>query len=340
LPSGSKPTVALLAAPEVSPSVLFGLYDVLASVGVIWPDLTAGEPGEPALDVFIVGRTGESFRCSHGILVEPRAGVAEVPSVDVAIVADFYTPSDLPLPAHFAPEIEWLRTVHAGGALLASVCTGSLLLAATGLLDGRSSAGHWSYADRFRLDYPRVRFDPSPILDRASEADGLITSGGGTSWHELALHIIARYVGPRPATETAKIHLLAGHEDGQLPFSSMTRRGPIADAAIDDAVAWIGEHHAIANPVSRMIERSGLAPRTFSRRFLAATRYRPIDYVHAIRIERARELLECGDDPVDDVGFTVGYADPTFFRRLFRRTTGLTPAAYRRKYAPITGVVG
>jgi transcriptional regulator GlxA family with amidase domain len=85
-----------------------------------------------------------------------------------------------------------------------------------------------------------------------------------------------------------------------------------------------------------MIERSGLTPRTFSRRFLAATRSRPIDYVHAIRIEQARELLECGNDAVDDVGFSVGYEDPTFFRRLFKRTTGLTPAAYRRKYAPIT----
>ncbi len=316
--------------------MLFGLYDVLGSVGTIWPDMTAAEPGEAALDVFIVARTGEPFRCASGILVEPRAGVGDMPSADVVIVADFYTPSDLPLPAQFGPEIEWLRHMHEGGALLASVCTGSLLLAATGLLDGRSCAGHWSYLDRFRIDYPRVRFDPALILDRSNEADGLITSGGGTSWHELALHLIARLVGPRPATETAKIHLLAGHEDGQLPFSSMTRRGPIADAAIDDAVAWIGRHHAEPNPVSGMIERSGLTPRTFSRRFLGATRYRPIDYVHAIRIERARELLECGDDAIDDVGFTVGYQDPTFFRRLFRRTTGLTPAAYRRKYAPIS----
>lgn len=315
--------------------MLYGLYDVLGSVGTIWPDMTAGEPGEPALDVFIVAATGEPFRCTGGVLVEPRAGVADIDAVDVAIVGDIYAPSNVPLADHFSAEIEWLRRVHARGAILASVCTGSLLLAGTGLLDGRSCAGHWSFVDRFREDHPRVRFDPAPILDLANEQDRLITAGGGTSWHELALHLVTRFCGPLAATQTAKIHLLAGHEDGQLPFSSITKP-PAGDAVIEDALAWIGDNAAVANPVTRMIERSGLTARTFARRFMAATRRRPIEYVHAIRIERARALLEQGRGAVDDVGFEVGYQDPTFFRRLFKRTTGLTPAAYRRKFAPIS----
>jgi len=333
--AATRPRIALLAAPEATASSLFGLYDVLGSVGLIWPDMTAAEPGEASLDVFVVAATAEPFRCSGGVLVEPRAGLDDVEAVDVVIVGDIYTPSDLPLGARFAAEIEWLRRMHAGGAVLASVCTGSLLLAATGLLDGRSSAGHWSYVDRFRADYPRVRFDPALALDLANEDAGLITAGGGTTWQDLALHLIGRYCGPLAATQTAKIYLFATHDDGQLPFSSMLRRAPGDDAAMAEAMAWIEEHHAVPNPVSRMIDRSGLTPRTFARRFLAAPRYRPIDYVHAIRIERSRELLERGADAVDDIGFTVGYEDPTFFRRLFKRTTGLTPAAYRRKYAPI-----
>lgn len=316
--------------------MLFGLYDVLGTVGTIWPDMTAAEPGEPALDVFIVAAAGEPFRCAGGVLVEPRAGIQDVETVDVAIVADIYASRDVPLGDRFGAEVEWLRRMHAGGAVLASVCTGSLLLAGTGLLNGRSCAGHWSLVDRFRADHPRVRFDPAPILDLANERDRLITAGGGTSWHDLALHIVTRYAGPVAATQTAKIHLLAGHEDGQLPFSSMTTV-QAGDAVIDDALAWIGENAAVANPVTRMIDRSGLTSRTFARRFMAATRRRPIEYVHGIRIEQARRLLETGTQPVDDVGFDVGYQDPTFFRRLFKRTTGLTPAAYRRMYAPIVG---
>jgi transcriptional regulator GlxA family with amidase domain len=89
-----------------------------------------------------------------------------------------------------------------------------------------------------------------------------------------------------------------------------------------------------------MIERSALLPRTFGRRFRAATGRRPMEYIHEVRIDEARRILESSSLPVDDVGFSVGYQDPTFFRRLFKRKTGLTPAAYRRKFATIAPYVG
>jgi transcriptional regulator GlxA family with amidase domain len=176
---------------------------------------------------------------------------------------------------------------------------------------------------------------PGAILDLSSEREGLITAGGVTAWQDLALHLIGRFCGPEHAARTAKVYLLAGHEDGQLPFSAMARRVRTGDAVIRDCLAWIGDNYATSNPVTAMTERSGLTRRTFARRFQAATGHRPIDYVHALRIEGARLFLETGRGGVDDVGFSVGYEDPTFFRRLFKRTTGMTPAAYRRKYAAI-----
>jgi transcriptional regulator GlxA family with amidase domain len=109
----------------------------------------------------------------------------------------------------------------------------------------------------------------------------------------------------------------------------------MARAIIRDAGGWIDGHCATPNPVSAMVKHSGLTSRTFARRFLLATGRRPIEHVHAVRIERARDLLEHADDTVDAIGYRVGYEDPTFFRRLFKRTTGLAPAAYRRKYAQI-----
>jgi transcriptional regulator GlxA family with amidase domain len=115
----------------------------------------------------------------------------------------------------------------------------------------------------------------------------------------------------------------------------MTRPSRTGDAAIRSSLSWIGDNLGAPNPVMAMAEQSGLSRRTFARRFTAATGRRPIEYVHALRIERARELIETGGGPIDDIGYQVGYEDAAFFRRLFRRTTGLTPAAYRRKYAPI-----
>jgi len=264
--------------------------------------------------------------------------VAAVDDIDAVIVCDMYTPIDTPPRGRFAVEIDWLRRMHARGALLATVCTGSLLLAEAGLLDGRSCAGHWAYRDLFLSAYPRIRFGPGAILDLSNEADGVITAGGVTSWQDLALHLIARFCGPEHASRTAKVYLLGGHDDGQLPFSAMARRILNEDAVIHDCLAWIGEHYTAPNPVTAMSERSGLTRRTFARRFQASTGRRPIDHVQALRIEGARQLLENGSGGVDDVGYRVGYEDPTFFRRLFKRTTGMTPAAYRRKYAPIVAV--
>ncbi len=332
-----RPSVALLAAPETSPFVLYGLYDVLLSVGAVFPDMTTGRPGDALLDVRIVAARAEPFRCFGNVLVEPHAGLADVDQVDVAIVCDMYTPIDTPPRGRYAAEIEWLRRMHAGGALLATVCTGSLLLAESGLLDGRSCAGHWAYRELFRSMYPRIRFGPGSILDLASEADGLITAGGVAAWQDLALHLIARLCGPEHASRTAKVYLLAGHEDGQLPFAAMVQRTRTSDAVIRDCLAWIAANYARANPVTAMADRSGLTRRTFARRFLAATGHRPMEYVQAVRVEGARQLIESGGGAIEDVGYQVGYEDPTFFRRLFKRTTGLTPAAYRRKFAPIVG---
>ncbi len=338
MPTMRRPRIALFAAPETSASVLYGLYDVLLSVGAMWPDMTAAETGDALLEVPIVAATSEPFRCFGSILVEPHAAIADVADVDAVIVCDMYTPIDTPPRGRFAAEVEWLRRMHAKGALLASVCTGSLLLAESGLLDGRSCAGHWAYRDLFLSAYPRIRFVPGAILDLSNERDGLITAGGVTAWQDLALHLIARFCGPEHAARTARGYLLAGHEGGQLPFSAMTRRVRTDDAVIQGCLAWIADNYAAPSPVAEMADRSGLTRRTFARRFQAATGRRPIDYVHALRIEGARLLLETDRSAIEDVGFAVGYEDPTFFRRLFKRTTGLTPAAYRRKFAPIVAI--
>ena len=115
----------------------------------------------------------------------------------------------------------------------------------------------------------------------------------------------------------------------------MTRLFQGDDRVIESSLSWIADHYAEPNPVSAMAEQAGLTMRTFARRFQAATGRRPIEYVHAVRVEQARQRLESGTDAVEDVGYAVGYEDPTFFRRLFRRTTGMTPAAYRKRFKPI-----
>jgi transcriptional regulator GlxA family with amidase domain len=330
-----RPRIALFAAPETSAAILYGLYDVLGTVGAVFPDMTTGEPGDALLEVAIVAADRAPFRCFGNILIEPTGSIDDGEQYDVIIVCDLYTPITTPPRGRFTREAAWLRASHAGGSLIASVCTGSVLVAEAGLLDGRACAGHWAYADLFGSEYPAVRFDAGAILDLASEGDGVITAGGVTAWQDLALHVIARLCGPEHAIRTAKVHLLTGHQDGQLPYAAMVRLTDRSDAAIVRSQEWLGDNYATDNPVAAMVDQSGLLPRTFGRRFRAATGRRPMQYIHEVRIDEARRILESSSIAVDDVGFSVGYQDPTFFRRLFKRTTGMTPVAYRRKFATI-----
>ena len=335
----AKPLVVLLAAAETSPSVLYGLYDVLYSVGAVFPDMTCGEPGPEAMDVRIVAAGAEPFRCIGAVLVEPHGAIDAIDQADVVVVCDMYTPIHEPIRGKYPREIAWLRKMHAGGTLIASVCSGSLMLAEAGLLDGHEAAVHWAYVDLFRRCYPAVTMREDSVLCLSGEKAGIVTAGGVTAWHDLALYLIARLCGRQQAVETSKVFLISNHIEGQLPFTAMTRPPDTSDAIIGECQSWISENYHAANPVQRMAERSGLNPRTFARRFKAATGYHPIDYVQALRVEEAKQMLETDEGGIDDIAEAVGYDDPASFRRVFKRRAGLTPAVYRRKFQGI-GAIG
>ena len=171
------------------------------------------------------------------------------------------------------------------------------------------------------------------VLCLSDEHAGIVTAGAVTAWQDLAIYLIARFCGQQQAVRTAKVFLLATHEEGQLPFSALNRRVDTSDRPIAECQSWIAENYWTTNPVRRMIERSGLTPRTFARRFHAATGYQPIEYVQALRVEEAKQILETEELGIDEVAAAVGYDDPASFRRVFKRKAGLTPAAYRRKFA-------
>jgi len=336
--STKKPLIALLAAPETSASVLYWLYDVLLSAGAVYLDMVAGTPGDELLDVRIVSADGKPFHCIGNIPVEPQTSIRQIESADAVVVCDMYTSIyDVPK-GRYPREVEWLKRMHEDGALLTSVCTGSLLLAESGLLNGHQATAHWAYRDMFQRHYPKITFRNESVLCLAAEADRLVTAGGVSAWHDLAVYLIARYCGYQTAIETAKVFLISGHSEGQSPYSVMTRPMESSDGPITDCQVWIADHYATSKPVEKMVERSRLNARTFSRRFRAATGFSPIEYVQALRVEEAKQMLETDQLSNDDVGAEIGYDDPASFRRVFKRGTGLSPAAYRKKFQCISQI--
>ncbi len=329
------PLITLLAAPETSPSVLYGLYEVLYSVGAVYPEMTLGESGPQLLDVRIVSIDARPFRCVGNVVVEPHSSIDAIERADVVIVCDRYTPIHQSPHGKYPREAAWLRRMHATGALVCSICSGSLVLAEAGLLDGGETASHWAYGDLFRRCYPAVRMRVDAVLCLSEEARGIVTAAAVTAWQDLALYLIARFCGRQQAVHAAKVFLLSAHDQGQLPFAALNRRVDSSDGLIADCQNWIAQNYASANPVQRMVERSGLNSRTFARRFRAATGGAAIDYVQSLRVEEAKQILESGALGTEEIAGAVGYEDPASFRRLFKRKAGMTLAAYRRKYGAV-----
>jgi transcriptional regulator GlxA family with amidase domain len=166
----------------------------------------------------------------------------------------------------------------------------------------------------------------------AGEGQRLVMAGGGTSWLDVALYLIARFAGVDAAMQVAKLNLIDWHVAGQQPFARLARTRQVDDAVIARCQAWIAEQYREPAPVAAMVRLSGIAERSFKRRFQAATGMSPIAYVHTLRLEAAKEMLETSDRPAEAIALEVGYEDSGFFRRLFRRHVRLTPSQYRKRF--------
>jgi transcriptional regulator GlxA family with amidase domain len=325
-------SVSLVALPDSTPTALYGLYEIFAAVGRVWSELT----GEPAaareMDVRIVSPSRTPFACAMGAVISPHASLDETARTDVVVITDLALAMGMDPRGRWPDVANWVRMQFEGGATVCSVCTGSVLLAEAGLLDGREATSHWSATGVFDAYYPAVKLRSERILSPAGPDHRLVTCGGMASWEDLALYLVARYCGEAEAVRIAKVFVLGDRSEGQLPFAAMARPRRQEDAVISRCLAWLAEHYDEPNPVARMMALSELAERTFKRRFRAATGYAPVEYVQTLRIEEAKQLLENTSEPTDAVGRQVGYEDAAFFRRLFKRRTGVTPSRYRQRF--------
>lgn len=321
-------TVDLLAVPDVSASVLYGMHDVFSSAGRDWPVLMEG--GEPVslFEPRVVAATAEPMRVANGVWLKPDAALGDPP--DLVCVPEVMFAPDEPLAGRFAVETEWLRRCRSAHSTLATVCSGAMLLAEAGLLAGQEATTHWLYCDALAR-YPDVRVHRHRALVQ-TDGGRIVMAGGGSSWHDLALFLVARFASVDQAMQVARLFLIDWHDVGQQPFAALTCNRQQDDALIGDCQAWIARHYETASPVQAMITRSGLTERSFTRRFKRATGMAPMAYVHNLRLEESKHVLETTDDPVEAVAEAVGYEDASFFGRLFRRQVGLTPTQYRKRF--------
>lgn len=330
----------VIGTPRAGTATVFSILDVLASVGRDWEVLHGAAPVPPRFAVSLRTETGGPYWDVNGRRITPDATLTEGRAPDLVIVPDLHIDPSATLPEDLSPIAHWIARAHAAGATVASVCSGSLLLAEAGLLDGYEATTHWAFADMLARAYPRVVVRRERILVPAGEGHSVITAGGASAWEDLLLYLIGRYADAETARRIAKLHLIEPHGDGQLTYASLTVGRRHADKMVVEAQLWAADNYASSAPVAEMAMRSGLTERGFLRRFRRATGQSPAEYVQTLRVEEAKQLLETTDLPIDEIAFHVGYSEPSSFRAAFRKRVGATASHYRRKWRSISSVAG
>lgn len=220
----------------------------------------------------------------------------------------------------------WLTHQWNSGAYLVSSCTGTFILAETGLLDGKSATTTWWLADQFRTRYPKVYLQLDPVI---TEHDKLICAGASASYLLQAIRIIENLVGATVASQCAKTLLIDTSQTKQTPYIPFLADRVHADSLVHKAQHFLQKNFRNDIKMSTLSSDLGVSERTLIRRFQQALEQSPLGYLQGLRIGTAQGLLKEGDLSVEAIAALVGYTDSSSFCRLFKQKVGASPGAYR-----------
>jgi transcriptional regulator GlxA family with amidase domain len=231
--------------------------------------------------------------------------------------------------------ISWLRAAAPRSRRVTSVCSGAFLLARAGLLDGRRATTHWGACHALARRYPLISVEPDPIYVR----DGNVyTSAGVTAGIDMALALLEEDHGPEVARSVAQqLVLFLTRSGGQSQFSAALKSQPAEREPLRELQSWLSDNLDADLSVASLAERACMSPRNFARAFKREVGMTPATYVEALRVERARVLLETSHAQVDDVASRCGFGTVETMRRSFRRRLGVSPGHYRDRFRPAGG---
>ena len=285
----------------------------------------------PALDIRLVSPDGQSALSFSGVRVPVDGGLDDA---ELVVLPAFWGDFDRLRNRH--PQIiDWLRERHASGATLCGEATGVFWMAAAGLLDGKEATTYWRFHQEFAERFPRV------LLNRdkhQSDADKLYCASGVTSASDLYIHLIERMCGTAVAQGVSRdvfYEIQRSYTPGRLGFGGQKLH---QDPNILQIQQWLEDHFAEKFRFEDVAREHGMSIRNFMRRFQAATGDKPLHYLQRLRIETAKGLLSATRKSIKTISYEVGYDDASFFARLFRQHTELSPNQYRRQFHRKEGV--
>lgn len=303
------------------------LFEMAIAVEVWGNDRT--DQGVPLSEVRVCSADGPELRLEHGLTLRPDHGLEALAWADTIVIPA----AKYPLGKwEYADELlDGLRAAHARGARIATFCSGSFVLAATGLIDGTTATTHWFHADRFRMWFPDVDLDPDVLY---TCGDRLYTSAGTAAGIDLCLHLVRDDWGAEVANTVARRMVVPPHRDGgQAQFVEQPM--PVCDDVDGDLRAvleWVQGNLDRQLTVDELARRAAMTPRTFARRFKAATGTTPLQWILHQRVVVAQRMLETSTISIDEIAATVGFGSAAALRQHFTKVVGSTPSSYRATF--------
>ncbi|MCP3922812.1 MAG: GlxA family transcriptional regulator [Desulfobacterales bacterium] len=315
--------ISILAVENCMQSSVTGIYDILSVASNQW--MMSGGRSE-LFELSIVSYDGLPVRSFNGLEITPHYGVNDC-NPDIIFIPVVL--GELETSLSNRPLINWIKDQNKNSVVICAVCAGVFLAAETRLLKNRTATTHWNLAEDFQKRYPDISLKKEKML--IDEGD-FITAGGVSAYMDLALYIAGKYGSRELALTISKILLIDPIRKSQTPYSGFNFNLKHGDEAILKIQKYLEKNYSKALKIKYLADKAGLSERTFARRFRKATGETPLEYLRFIRIGKARSLLETTLDSVDSITYATGYEDVSSFRRLFKKITGLSPSAYRKKF--------
>ena len=306
-----------------------GPIDIFHTANLILKNLI-GKDAEQ-LQWKIVGLSDEEVTTAGGMKVKPDLSIEQVKEPGWVIIPGVVIENEIQLKQYLDNHhelIEKIHDLHQTGFGMASNCTGTFLLAETGILDGKAATTTWWLEAFFQKRYPRIDLDIDSVI---VEHDGVVCSGTAMAHMELALHLVSKLVGGKYAHLCRKYLLMENNNKTQAPYRRLSNNQK--DPFIQNANRYLFEHLHEEIRIDDVAQALAVSNRTLIRRFKQSTGDTPLQHIQKMRIERSKYLLETSFLPTDEIVQRVGYQDISTFGRIFKRFTGLTPGQYRQKFS-------
>lgn len=301
-----------------------GAYDIFNRANAFWE----ARGNTPPFEVVLAG-VSERSAVNNGLLViRPEVNITSVRRTDLIIIPAISHEQTKPVKGN-ALLSDWIKKQYKNGAEVASMCTGAMILASTGLLDGKSCSIHWNSADTLRNLFPKVIVRPDSLI---TDEAGIYTNGGGYSFLNLILYLIEKYYNREAAVYCSKIYQIEIDRQKQSAFTIFTGQKSHGDDIVKKAQAYIEANFHQKISIEALSQRFAVGRRNFDRRFIKATGNTPVEYLQRVKIESAKKAFETTRKNVSEVMFGAGYSDEKAFREVFRKITGMSPLGYRQKY--------